>query len=339
VDAKIRKDEWVASFDKLDRMLPSLDDAHAIVMLQRSVAVFGDAHTTIDLFGRGGWYPITFEWFDDGIYVVGSDDASIVGQKLVAVGKLKIDEVVERVGSIVPHENAMSDRSLVPVRLADANILAGLDIAASYELADGRTIKPAVGKSTPGYAKSAPAAWQGPRGAHFWNKPIGKLVFVGYETCADDPNLPMAKFAAGTMAYIDQNKIEKVVVDLRRNGGGDSTVIEPLVAGLAARPNVRVYAIIGAHTFSSGVLAAIELREKLKATLVGQATSGKPNSCGDHKSFALPRSKLNVYYSTKRFAFSKYPKESLEPDRRVADRAADWFAGKDAALEAIVADP
>jgi hypothetical protein len=53
--------------------------------------------------------------------------------------------------------------------------------------------------------------------------------------------------------------------------------------------------------FTSGLLNAIDLRQKTNATFVGEATGGKPNHFGEVGNFRLPNSRLQVNYA-KRFS-------------------------------------
>lgn len=106
-----------------------------------------------------------------------------------------------------------------------------------------------------------PLHLQGPR-VNYWNKydEPNKLLYFAYNACAEDPRAgPIAKLIEGTLGFVDQHPVERFVIDLRTNEGGDSSLIEPLFTGLAARPALagKIYAIIGMHTFSSAMLAAM----------------------------------------------------------------------------------
>src|SRR5689334_22120299 len=70
-------------------------------------------------------------------------------------------------------------------------------------------------------------------------------------------HVSFADFTRSVVAGLDG--VERLVIDLRLNGGGDSRVIAPLLAAIQARPALRVFALIGRHTFSSGLMNAIQL--------------------------------------------------------------------------------
>ena len=84
------------------------------------------------------------------------------------------------------------------------------------------------------------------------------------------------------------------------------------------------------------MLAGIELKRRLHATLVGGRTQGKPNAYGEIKLFTLPHSHAPVQYSTRLFSFPDFPGDGLDPDVPVTVTSADWFAGRDPAIDAIL---
>ncbi|HEV7555627.1 MAG TPA: hypothetical protein VGO00_09250 [Kofleriaceae bacterium] len=340
---------WRAAVAELDGRIVSLDDAHAVVGMMRVVASIGDAHTMFGGWGTAGVYPVAIASFDDGYFVIGAGQAWAIGGKLVSINGHPIDDVIARVTPLLSRDNDVGIRAHAPDVLVDAALLAGLDIApvtgASFVIADaaGKTRELAVvpGKT---YAQAAPPRvlplhLQGPS-FNYWNKydEPDRLLYFAYNACAEDPKAgPFGKLAEGTLGFIDQHPVDRFVIDLRRNEGGDSTIVQPLLAGLAKRPAIRVFVIIGMHTFSSGVLAAMDAKRQLHATLVGGPTSGKPNAYGEIKMLVLPKSHLEVQYSTKKFSFPDFPADSVTPDIPVAVRSADWFEGRDPAITAILA--
>jgi C-terminal processing protease CtpA/Prc len=112
----------------------------------------------------------------------------------------------------------------------------------------------------------------------------------------------------------------------------------PLVEGLKLRPALNakghLYALIGRSTFSSGLLAAIDLKREASAILVGESTGGKPKSYGEMRSFKLPHSQLEVTYCTKYFhLMHDTDPPSLNPDLPAAIALTDFLADRDPALE------
>lgn len=338
---RVTEADWRQAVDELDRKLPDLDDNHVLAALTRLVAELGDGHTMIGVWGRHGYYPLALVWFDDGIYVVGADDPSAIGGKLVGVGTRSLDDAIAALTPLVSRDNVAGLHGQLPEILLDPAILAGVDLAPPFRLADGRAldVQPAAHGAPVAPPHPVPLHLQGPN-TNYWNKYADHLLYFAYNRCAEDPKAgPFAKLVEGTLAFVDQHPVDRFVIDLRRNSGGDSRILQPLIDGLAARPALRVYAIIGMHTFSSAMINAMELKRRVHATLVGGPTAGNPSGYGEIGTFVLPRSKLVVQYSTKLFANPDFPGDAVEPDLPVTVRAADWFAGRDPALDAILADP
>lgn len=168
-------------------------------------------------------------------------------------------------------------------------------------------------------------------------------MYVQYNRCRPDPTLPMERFAAQVFAAADSLGAERLVIDMRLNGGGDSRVLQPFVNRLwRHRLNApgRLFVAIGRQTFSSGMMNAAQLDRSTHATLVGEPTGGRPNHFGEVRSFRLPNSGATVYHSTRRFEMLPgRDAPSLEPEVRVPVTWADYAAGRDPVLDVILAMP
>jgi hypothetical protein len=343
---------WRRDVDALDQRIPQLDDAHMIAGLTRLVAALGDGHTDLEALGTHGVYPLQLVWFEDGIFVVGAEPANrwAIGRRLAGIGAQSIDQAIAAMSPLVSRDNDAGLRGLLPTLLLDPVLLAGTDLGsadgATFRLADQdgsirelalRPVPRPVSVEPP---RSLPLHLQGPL-TRYWNKYVeaDHLVYFAYNACAEDPSVgPFAQFAASTLAFADQHRVDRFVIDLRRNGGGNSRILQPLIDGLAARPALagRVFVITGMHTFSSAVLNAMDLVRHAHATLVGGPTAGKPSGYGEVKTFALPHSKLVVQYSTKLFSNPDFPGDALEPKIPVKVTSDDWFSGRDPQMDAIL---
>lgn len=343
--------EWKRAVAELDAKIPALDDAHVTAAMMRLVASIGDTHTMLGAWGSAGVYPVTFTWFDDGIFVTGAAAPWAIGKRLVGIGTKNLDEAIAAIAPLIAHDSPAGLHAHADDVLGDVALLAGLDLGtlkgATFVLADADGTKrplavvPDKARAKVALPAKRPLHLDGPPYL-YWNKydEPNHLLYLAYDACADDPKAgPFAKLAAGTLAFVDQHRVDRFVIDLRRNQGGNSEIIKPLLDGLAARPALagKVYAIIGMHTFSSGMLDAIDLKRDVHATLVGGPTSGKPNAYGEVKLVELPHSHFKLQYSTKHFSFPDFPGDALVPDVVVPVSSADWFAGRDPALDAILA--
>jgi hypothetical protein len=138
---------------------------------------------------------------------------------------------------------------------------------------------------------------------------------------------------------VDSRPVEKIAIDLRGNGGGDYTVGRKyLVSELKARPKIKAYVLIGNRTFSAAMNNAIDFRNDAHAILVGQPIGEKANSYQENDEIVLPNSKLVVSYSTRFYEFlSGEASPIVKPEHEIAPTWADFVAGRDPALEWVLA--
>ena len=111
----------------------------------------------------------------------------------------------------------------------------------------------------------------------YWTRdlPESKTLYLKYNKCRDQPSF--AKMMKQVWAAVDGltkkgKPLDRLVIDLRHNGGGDSRVMNPLFDALRKRTGYRgenLVVIIGRHTFSSALLNAMTLRKEFNARLVG----------------------------------------------------------------------
>lgn len=348
--------QWRKEIAALEGKLAGLDDAQSALELSRLVSRLGDSHTRMQL-PRLARLPLSLYWFDDGIYVVAIDEthAAAQGLRVVSLGGRPIDELTRRIQPYLPTENRAGVKLETPAYLMLVDLLRLVGAQSSFE-ETALVVADKAGKPQTFALRALTnlrgVRWTKPTWAHtplrqqkprlpYWNDylPAQQTVYFRYRRCAHNPASPMPHFAAGMLAFIDQKRPQRVIMDLRGNRGGNSEVLRPLLDGLATRRKTHPFALaalIDRGVFSSALLNAMELKTRLGATLVGEPTSGKPNHYGEVKTFRLPRSRLMVQYSTKFFQRVPGDPETLVPDVTVPSRAAELLAGKDPALEAAL---
>ena len=140
---------------------------------------------------------------------------------------------------------------------------------------------------------------------------------------------------------IDREGVDRFILDLRNNTGGDSSVARPLIRALATheRLNVkgRIYVLIGRATFSSAMMNALEMRNRTEALLLGEPTGQKPNSFGEIISVDLEGTDLKLQVSTRYFhQIADGDPAAIFPDVEVGISAEQYFAGEDPVLEAAL---
>jgi hypothetical protein len=200
-----------------------------------------------------------------------------------------------------------------------------------------------VGATDPGTPPRLSLLYSDPRSA-WWKRALPEgggpgSLYIQYNRCADDPNAPMAAFAADVLKSIDEQPPRRIVIDLRNNAGGNSQVLAPLVDGLAQRKDAlagRLVVLVGRHTMSSALMNAVQLRDRCAARVMGEPPAQRVNHYGEVRSFTLPASGLKVFHSTKLFRMEPGDASQMKLDVEAVASWADFISGKDPALEAAL---
>jgi C-terminal processing protease CtpA/Prc len=129
-----------------------------------------------------------------------------------------------------------------------------------------------------------------------------------------------------------------VVLDLRYNGGGNESILQPFIDGMLSRPALNTeqtfFVLIGRETYSSALGNALTLKTRSNATFIGEPTGGKPNHYGEVRQFRLPNSRLIVQYPTWYWLnLRDDDPPSLVPDITAPPTMDAALAGRDPALE------
>lgn len=361
--AVISKESFAQKRAALESRAPEMSDAEFYYALRELVASVGDAHTSLDF--NDSWYahltalpfavvPMEGKWF---LAIVDEPNAAYLGWEVAAVDGVPTDEVFSRAKRLISHENdvwaarsfsntinfleALQFLGVTPTDAAGVTLtlreygkkeetlltLAGLS---EEEIVNLQTVRLAP--------ETAPITQ--PSGYYSALLPDDQTLLIQYNVCADWEAMPMSEFAAAVDGLLAENAYEKVIIDLRYNSGGDSSVWWPLLDTLALRQKEQgfpVYTLIGADTFSSGIIDALESKERLSATLVGSPTGGSVNGYGELQSFDLPHMPITVFYSTKYFELVPgYEGSSLLPDVSVETTLSDYLAGRDGVVKAVL---
>ena len=371
---------FVRAFDALDRRLPSLSRADGFAELSRFVGLVGEAHTGLDL---GGGPPANFHTFGlklypyaDGVAVQAAQPAlrELAGARLVAIDGVPAEAVVRRITPYAHGSNGMTERWLLPFLLARPEVLhAGgitrdpLAATLRFALTNGthveRRLLPAERESLKGlnpfrfgpagdWVDARPAGAPLPlylrhpdRAYWFEVDEASRTLYVQDNLVEDQGDESLRAFFTRAIATAHERAVERVVLDLRLNGGGDNTLLDPIVTALAADATVnradRLFVIIGRQTQSAAENFVDRLERRTRARFVGEPTGESPNMYGDAVPFRLPGTGLTLHLSSLYWQDSlPYdPRDWTPPEITAELTVADYASGRDPAVEAILAGP
>ncbi len=128
-------------------------------------------------------------------------------------------------------------------------------------------------------------------------------------------------------------------MDVRLNGGGDNTTYGALLTAFQSkavnRPG-RLYLLIGRATFSAAGNFSAELERSTRAIVVGEPTGGGVETYGDTVPVLLVEPGWLVHIAGRYHERKRGPGDrrlAVEPDVRIEQTSAQYFAGRDPVLE------
>jgi hypothetical protein len=363
---RVKKEDFDAEVKALHARIPSLSEDEILVGFMKVVAMARDGHTGLypRAYFRSGIYPVRFYLYSDGLFIqkAAPEYSGIVGARVIRIGKLSAEEAMKRAGTLAFSDNEMGAKELAPLFLSVPELSVGLKIGEDKQNLElvvesgGKERTVQVGSSlslhellqTPAnWADAAPASKQPLYLKHpddiYWfeYQPDRKLLYVQHNEIGNKPDEPVTAFYKRVMDFAAANPVEKMVIDLRNNGGGNNGLNRPVVIGLVKSKldeRGRLFVITGRRTFSAAQNLVNELEKYTNAIFVGEPTAGHPNHYGDNRPVILPNSKLEVRVSTLYWQ-DMDPRDNrpwTAPEIAAEVSSADYRDGRDPMLQAVI---
>ncbi|MEZ5344918.1 MAG: hypothetical protein R2681_05100 [Pyrinomonadaceae bacterium] len=362
---KMSEEEFDAAVAKLDSRIPDLKRHEIIAELMRIVAMTGDGHTRLRFelaTGRDGIFPVAFYRFEDGLYVkkAAKEYEEVVGAKILKIGNDTAESALQKAAELTAADNIMGKKAMAPYLLSIPEITDALGISAGLDSLSITVEKPGGPKviniSRGGELSDlfrSPENWISARTGsvplyekdpqnNYWYEylPDTKTVYVKYNAVQNKQDESIAQFFGKVFEFIEKNPVEKFVIDMRNNGGGNNTLNRPIYLGLIRsklNKKGKAFAIIGRETFSAAQNGVNKLEELTNITFVGEPTAAHPNHYGDAARITLPNSKLVVSASTLYWQ-DLDPRDTRRwtaPEIAAETTFEDYKLGRDPALEAV----
>lgn len=370
------KETFDREISDLKKDVPKLNKYQIECRIAKIMAMVKDSHTNFNfLINKSeSTYPIRLMWFGNDLRVIATDrqHKSILGKKVIAVNDDSINDVIKKVDTLISHENDQWLKVISAQYVTIPEVLSGLKIISRDEVQflfkgdDNKTIKVKlepydITRHNIVQVKDSmnikPLCLQydpyNLKESLYWYKyiPKDKILYFQYNSCEDRSTAEnekiknykdypdFNKFSEELLKAINGNDVNKFVVDLRNNYGGDSSLMSSLVPKLQNIQKLqgknKIFVLIGNKTFSSAVLAADDFKNSTSAVFVGEPTGGNANGYGDVGTLMLPNSKLNVSYSDKYFNRCPGIQGSFMPDVNVEESYEHYKKGIDDAYEVV----
>lgn len=374
--AKVSCERFQQELESIKQRVPQLKDHQIPVLIQRLIALAGDGHTRLlsagahDGHGNGGMrrFPVSYYLFKDGLFVRGAGEElkSAVGGRVLRIGKADVESAMQAVRPLSSIDNAIGERAEIPFNLTLPPVLETLGLIDDLEACEllveqpdqqqvSVTMKPRIvswdfqpkGFVWANAAATAPLPeyLRDPENRfRFVYDSEHRLVYCQINAILDQPGRTFEQCCANLFALIGRKSAGYLVLDLRLNGGGNNTLMWPLIHGVirceAINQQGRLFVITGRRTFSAAMNTCSELARHTKAIFVGEPPASSPNFVGEVTPITLPFSGVRISCS------SLYWQNAMPNDTRfwiapqlLAELTSDDFRNnRDPALEAIHAE-
>lgn len=200
-----------------------------------------------------------------------------------------------------------------------------------------------TGKELPLYLKHL----DGDHNYWFEHDKGNKAIYMQFNLVIHQENESFEQFYKRMFDYMDENKrsIDKFILDLRFNNGGNGLMVLPFMNEIIERNYINrlghLYVLTGRRSFSAAVLLVAEMMIHTNALLVGEPSGASQNMFSDMVNRGtLPNSGAVLFVSSEYFniAWPAGKNHAIPPHFPAPFSSADFFSGKDPALEAIYAN-
>jgi hypothetical protein len=373
----------VDAFDRevqaLDATIPSMTDGQVVLGMAKLMASLGDGHSGVWDVGENPLWrkalPLRFFWFEEGLFVTAADSVhrDLLGAHVLAFDGKPTKEVLK---ALEPYEskdrgNQIWGRTGAPYRVRRLTLLHAAGLIKSPDEVN-LTILRTSGKKADVVVASvdketniwntlpAPASWvtfsstlKSPPlylqhmdvPQWFQYLPDQKTVYFQWNLVRNAKNKTIAQFSDSLFQFINANPVEKLIIDMRWNNGGNTFLGQPLLLNLIKCEKInqkgRLFVIIGRRTYSAAQNMATYFGRYTNATFVGEPTGSSPNFIGEEDPITLPYSKVmaNVSHLYWQSSWPQDQRMWVAPDIYVPPTFADFQAGRDAALLAVLGLP
>lgn len=358
--------DWRARWDALAAEADGLSEGQYFVRTRRALGWFKDGHTAplpFEFIGgppAGSAFalhlPIRARAFQDGVYVTAAAGAGapLLGARITRVGEMESGALIRAIAEQWPGNDAWAHRWAgshfgSPALLQGMGAVRAAAAPITFEAErNGRRIRVRL---TPGAAldltemprtRTQAETWREEAGFANFAHVQGRILYIGCAEMADLEGKTFLEFTRECFAAMGERPVTHLVLDLRRNGGGNNFLPEALRKRILRtqfnRPGC-LYVLTSPFTFSAAQNPSTRLERDSFATFVGEPTGGSPNHYGDAAPFRGEASGITSIVSTIPW-FDSYPQDQrpwIMPDLPAPETFADWRAGRDASLDAVMA--
>lgn len=320
----------------IDKSIPAMTDFQITVAFMKLMVMVNDGHTVLYPFSEKQTeffqnLPLDFFYFEDGFYIIAAEKyyEHLIGSKVLMWDDKSTEAALQLLDLVifrdqpwaVPRVGGLLFIRMVPL-LNELGISKKPDeITLQLIAPSGKKEQVSVPANSPVLSRrlwdglptnwvsfhqkfkvSAPLYLKDPYNP-YWFEYIKeqKTVYFQFNRVLSKENEPLEEFTMKLFNFINSNEVEKLVIDIRLNNGGNTERLIHFMNQLQGCKKIfergKLFTIIGRRTYSAAQNFASFIEKWTPAILVGEPTGSSPNFVGEEFPFELPYSKLNANVS------------------------------------------
>jgi hypothetical protein len=342
--------EWKAKLADVSARIESASPNEQIALVASLVGLLDTHSAFVEIPGGWHFYGLLPYRFSDGWFVVRAADPGLVGDRLVSIGGVPIDQVVTRLTPLVPHDNADGLLEGLVWELNSVEYLNGAGIVAdpahpAFGLKKPDNVALTVDPPTvdeqqydlvdPGWLTGRAPEAVSRRGERIWTRldQADHAFLIAVNDYGD-----MTAAGAAMTAALDAHQADRVVFDMRylQGGNGDIAILDTLKDDLRVNRSGGLTVLIGRENVSAATSVVEFLDRMTSAVFVGEPTPARADNfrCDCHD-IPLPHSGFTISVPTTWDRLGD-DRPEIAPDVPMALSSVDFFAGRDPVLEAAL---
>lgn len=376
----ISEADFLKNVEELKSKVTELTPGETVLEMMKIVASMQDGHSMLWPFtfeeGRVDLFPVRSYLFEDGWFILSTrkEDKQFVGGKILEIGGQPVEKVKNILYPYIATDNRFQKRDHLPQYIMLERIMAPLGLLdgrnrlnLTVECVDGTTrnltlasVKDPLSSGVFDRKEQLPGELDGvtfrsskegdqPRylrrsDENYWYEylPGSNTIYFQFNAVQHKKSERFDVFIERLFDEYDEKKAQQLIIDLRHNGGGNNTILRPLIHSLIKRDQFQepgnLTIITGRRTFSAAQCCAGWISKNVNPLFAGEPTGARLNFPGDSRRPTLPHSglflRISQYYWTNTWPWDN--REAIFPSLPHEMTSAEYFSNNDVLLDKLL---
>lgn len=330
---------------------------------EKLVAYISDGHSyVVNKTARFGALSYSLEWFGDDLCIISLEegDRAVLGAKVLAFDGMKVTQANKRIAPFIPVVNASGFKfhSKDAYHFAGLMHVAGISksmdsIELTLELTNGNRVKKrfwlhennnkTLDFQAPESADTSLYRQQQDQYQWFTYLEKEQAIYLRYALVIEKTPGDINRLTAQLVQFLNSHNVQKLIIDERDNGGGDSFFNAPLINAIANNPSInqrgKLFVLTNHNTFSAAINFAGNMAVKTRALFVGEKVADRATFAGEvgpQARHSLPSSGIVVSLSFSEWnsTYDNDQRDAVGLDIPVTLTLKDFLSGRDPVLQA-----